>query len=244
MINETVVYVGKDLEAMDFAGNYHDWILDVFAPLLGKRLVEVGAGAGGFSELLMRNPLESLALIEPSRAMYSRLEQRVNGTSGSCEVRTYNSMFRRICEQVKTDHRPDSIIYVNVLEHVEDDAAELKAVFDTLEPGGRVFIFVPALRWLMSNYDRSIGHFRRYTRPELETRASEAGFKILHSGYFDLAGIMPWWVKYRLLRSENMEPGALKMYDKFVVPVTKVMESLVRPPIGKNLILIGEKTGK
>lgn len=241
MINETVVYVGKDLEAMDFAGNYHDWIHDVFAPLLGKRLVEVGAGAGGFSELLMRNSLESLALIEPSRAMYSRLEQRVSCATGQCEVRTYNSMFRRICEQVKTDHRPDSIIYVNVLEHVEDDAAELKAVFDTLEPGGRVFIFVPALRWLMSNYDRSIGHFRRYIRPELETRASEAGFKILHSGYFDFAGILPWWVKYRLLRSENMEPGALKMYDKFVVPVTKAMESLVRPPIGKNLILIGEK---
>ena len=240
-MSECVEYIGKDLEAMDFAGNYHSWILEVFAPLLGTRLVEVGAGAGGFSELLFQHGPDSLALIEPSRDMYGRLQERVNNRTGEGDVRTYNSIFTRVCAQIKDDHRPDSIIYVNVLEHVEDDQAELQAVYDTLEPGGRVFIFVPALRWLYADYDRQIGHFRRYTRPELETRSRAAGFKILHSGYFDFAGILPWWVKYRLLRSATMEPGALKVYDRLVVPVTKTIESLVRPPIGKNLILIGEK---
>lgn len=241
-MNEAVVYVGKDLEAMDFAENYHNWILDEFAPHLGQHLVEVGAGAGGFSELIIKRTPASLALIEPSRDMFGRLQERPCVRNCAGDVRTYNAVFTQVCGEVKAHHRPDSIIYVNVLEHVEDDAAELKAMHDTLEPGGRIFIFVPALPALYSNYDKQIGHFRRYTRPVLEARTKAAGFKILKSGYFDFAGILPWWVKYRLMRSESMEPGALKVYDKFVVPATKMFESLVRPPIGKNLILIAERS--
>ena len=229
-------YAGKDLEAMSFAVNYHRWILSIFEPHLGSRVVEVGAGTGSFSELLLERGLESLSLVEPSTAMYQQLCRRA-----SQDVKTYNDIFENVAERIRAADRPDSIIYVNVLEHIEDDVHELNVINKTLDAGGRVFIFVPALRWLHGSYDRAISHFRRYTRTELEKKCVASGFKVIASRYFDLFGVLPWWVKYKVLQSNNMEPGAVRFYDQRVVPIAKVLESSVTPPIGKNVLLIGEK---
>jgi SAM-dependent methyltransferase len=231
-------YAGKDLEAMSFAVNYHRWILSIFAPYLGARVVEVGAGTGSFSELLLEQRLESLSLVEPSTAMYQQLCLRM---AESQNVKTYNDVFENVAERIRSTDRPDSIIYVNVLEHIADDVHELNVINKALATGGRIFIFVPALRWLHGSYDRQINHFRRYTRTELEKKCVAAGFKVIASRYFDLFGVLPWWVKYKVLQSNNMELGAVRFYDQRVVPVAKILESSVKPPIGKNVLLIAEK---
>jgi len=231
-------YAGKDLEAMSFAVNYHRWILSIFEPYLGARVVEVGAGTGSFSELLLERRLESLSLVEPSTAMYQQLCERV---AESQNVTTYNDIFENVAEEIRSAERPDSIIYVNVLEHIADDVHELSVINKTLDAGGRILIFVPALRWLHGSYDRQINHFRRYTRTELEKKCVAAGFKVIASRYFDLFGVLPWWVKYKVLQSNNMEPGAVRFYDQRVVPIAKVLESTLSPPLGKNVLLIGEK---
>jgi len=231
-------YAGKDLEAMSFAVNYHRWILSIFAPYLGSRVVEVGAGTGSFSELLLEQRLESLSLVEPSSAMYQQLCRRVGESQN---VKTYNDIFENVAERIRSAERPDSIIYVNVLEHIADDVHELNVINKTLDTGGRIFIFVPALRWLHGSYDRAINHFRRYTRTELEKKCVASGFKVIESRYFDLLGVLPWWVKYKVLQSNNMEPGAVRFYDQRVVPIARTLESSVTPPIGKNVLLIGEK---
>jgi SAM-dependent methyltransferase len=240
-MEENVIYPGRDLEAMAFADKYHRWILENFKPYMGKRLVEVGAGSGSFSELLMELHSESLSLVEPSKEMYGRLEGRINGMRARANVSTYNSIFSNVAETIKAEHAPDSIIYVNVLEHIEDDEAELGMIHGALTDGGRAFIFVPALRWLYGKFDESIGHFRRYTKPELEEKCRRAGFRIILSKYFDVMGIVPWWLKYRLLRSSTMEPRAVGLYDKYIVPVTKTAEKFANPPLGKNILLIAEK---
>lgn len=231
-------YAGKDLEAMSFAVNYHRWILSIFEPYLGARVVEVGAGTGSFSELLLKQRLESLSLVEPSAAMYQQLCRRMEelGTN----VRTYNDIFQNVAGEIKAAARPDSIIYVNVLEHIADDVNELNVIRETLDEGGRLFVFVPALRWLHGSMDRQLDHFRRYTRVELEKKCVEAGFKVISSRYFDLFGVLPWWVKYRLLQSKKMEPGAVRFYDRRVVPIAQTLESRITPPLGKNILLIAE----
>lgn len=236
-----ISYEGTDLESMSFALNYHRWILELFAPYMGSRLVEVGAGTGSFSELILERGPESLTLVEPSREMYAILERRARGWAAGADVETRNDVFPAVADEVRLGRRPDSIIYVNVLEHVPDDEAELRAVGRTLAPGGRLFIFVPAFRWLYGGFDRRVAHVRRYTRPELEAKCAAAGFKVLKSVYFDLAGVAPWWVKYRLLRSDSLEPGLVKLYDLCVVPFIKVAERIVPPPLGKNILLVAEK---
>ena len=241
-MSEKVVYIGRDLEAMSFALNYHRWIWQLFRPYLGRRLVEVGAGTGSFSELIIESGPESLSLIEPSEEMFKILNDHVGKLTTTAEVKTYNAIFTAVAGRIKSDHRPDSIIYVNVLEHIADDRAELSAIYQTLEVGGRIFIFVPALRWLFGSFDRQIGHVRRYGKEELEKKCREGGFRILKSVYFDAAGIAPWWVKYRLLRSNTMTRRSVEFYDRFVVPAARAFESIIEPPVGKNLLLIAEKT--
>ena len=237
---ETVSYIGKDLEAMSFAVNYHRWILDEFRSHLGQRLVEVGAGTGSFTELLLEQKPQTLSAVEPS-AMYDILVENVARMQTKSSVKTYQAVFTQVAAQIKKTHNPDSIIYVNVLEHVENDTAELAAVHDALSTDGRIFVFVPALPALYGNFDKEVGHFRRYRKAELETKCRQAGFRILKSSYFDLAGIVPWWIKYQLFKASTLDHTTIELYDRFAVPVTRAIESVITPPVGKNLLLIASK---
>src|SRR5690242_15913224 len=119
-MSASVGYVGKDLEAMSFAVNYHRWILASFAPYLGTRVVEVGAGTGSFSELLLEMRPQSLSLVEPSASMFAQLSENVQ-RFGSVDCQLYNETFDRVAAQIHSRQQPDSIVYVNVLEHTADD---------------------------------------------------------------------------------------------------------------------------
>src|SRR5882672_9631498 len=138
-------YPGRELEAMSEAPNYHRWILEIFAPYLGRNLVEVGAGLGSFSELLLgSHDCESLSLVEPSLQMYEQLEARAQQLAASPRIDTYNSNFPEAAQLIKAGQEPDSIIYVNVLEHIADDTGELDSIHQALSDRGHVFLFVPA----------------------------------------------------------------------------------------------------
>lgn len=239
-MSEKVVYIGKDLEAMSFAVNYHNWILDEFRPFLGKNMVEVGSGTGSFSKLLLLEKPEVLNLVEPSE-MFTYLKQNISQIETDAETNFYQTIFAQVRGTIVERKKPDSIIYVNVMEHIKDDSAELEMIYDTLAPGGRCFIFVPALMSLYGEFDRKIGHFRRYTKPEIEKKCAAAGFKILKSKYFNFAGIFPWYIKYKLLKSDSLESGAVNLYDKFAVPIVRRVESYLTFPLGSNILLIAEK---
>lgn len=235
----SVKYIGKDLEAMSFAVNYHRLIFEKFRPFLGNKIVEVGAGTGSFSELLTEAKPTSLALVEPSE-MFESL--KINSENLAVEnVRLFNNIFEEVRDKIKKEQSPDSVIYVNVLEHIEDDERELKFIYETLGESGRLFIFVPAFEWLYGEFDKAVGHFRRYTREDLENKCRAQKFKIIRSEYFDLVGIIPWWIKYRLFKSSSLNTGAVHAYDKFVVPLAGFFESRISLPIGKNILLVAEK---
>src|SRR6186713_2508796 len=106
-----VVYPGKDLEAMSFAVNYHKWILDDLRPFIGRDVVEVGAGTGDFSALLLGSDLDSLALVEPSE-MFDQLKQNIS--SDSTLVRFHKNIFAHVADEITRVKRPDTIIYINV----------------------------------------------------------------------------------------------------------------------------------
>lgn len=234
-------YEGKDLETMSAAHNYYQWILSFFGPYLGKKIVEVGAGSGTFSAMLAAIKPKSLTLVEPSKEMYPLLQKNAKKISKKVSVDTYNDFLGNIKTKVKKKDQPDSVIYINVMEHVEDDRQELKIMYDLLPKGGRIFIFVPAMQGLMSDFDRTIGHFRRYSKGELEQKAQDAGFKVLTVRYFDILGIAPWWLKFTIGKSTVMQPGLAKTYDKFIVPIMSRLERLLPPVIGKNVLLVAEK---
>jgi SAM-dependent methyltransferase len=226
-------YFGKDLEAMSFARNYHEWILAGLRPWLAGQVAEVGAGVGSFSRLLLGCGIDSLAAYEPSQNMFPVLRDALQGYPQATAV---NGFFGHAGEH----ERFDSIVYVNVLEHVEDDDAELQRVHTALRRGGHVLIFVPALMWLYSRLDRQVGHFRRYHTGPLQELVARCGLSVIKARYFDLAGVLPWYVNFVLLRNEIGAVG-VALYDKAVVPVSRVLENLVSPPLGKNLLLVARK---
>ena len=227
---------------MDFAVNYHRWILERMRPFLGKHIVEVGAGAGSLSTLLLETRPQTLTALEPSANMYPLLLRKLTAIGNGRVTARQCTLVQACGGPARSLQKTDSIVYINVLEHIEDDAAELLAAHSALKPGGRVLIFAPAHRWLMGKLDRRVGHFRRYSINELTGKCRAAGFTIRLATHFDLLGIAPWWVKYRLFKSDSVEAGAVRLYDRCVVPIARIFERAINPPVGKNLIVVGEKS--
>lgn len=240
--NEIFAYPGRELEAMSWATNYHRWILRIFLPYLGQHIVEVGAGFGSFSELILsEHRFQRLSLVEPSQELYERLNARMEELRPNMKVHLYHGRFLEVAPLIKVEQLVDSIIYINVLEHVADDEKELDAVGATLSEGGYIFVFVPALPWLYGAFDEQVGHLRRYMKTEIDEKLQRAGFRIIRSTYFDFPGIVPWWFKYCLMKSQTMERGAVRFYDQFIVPIVRRIESIAPPPIGKNVIVVAQK---
>lgn len=241
MKTDNVIYDGKDLEAMDFAENYHRWILEIFKPYFGKHLAEIGAGTGAFSQLLLETNPESLNLVEPS-GMFVELEKNLRADSNSTNITFHRNIFTQISKELEvTANRPDTIFYVNVLEHIEDDRHELETVKRVLLGGGHACIFVPAMPSLYSEFDKRLGHYRRYTKKDLIDKCRSAGFEICIARYFDFPGMLPWFIKYRIMRSLSMESNLVRMYDNVAVPIIKRFENIVSPPVGKNLLVVAQK---
>lgn len=218
---------------MASATHYRRWIVDELDPYLGKRVAEVGAGIGSITRILLERPLDHLVAFEPSSNMFPHLSRAVDGRANA---RAVNELFGG--EQAGQDY--DSVVYINVLEHVEHEREELLAAYHALRPGGHLLVFVPALAWLYSNFDREVGHFRRYSRDGLRRVVTRAGFDLVRSRYFDVAGVLPWYVHFTLL-GRGMGKGSVSLYDRWVVPPMRTLEGWVSPPLGKNILLVARR---
>lgn len=229
-------YFADDLEAMDSASRYYSWMLDAFAPHIGKRILEVGAGSGNFSERLLDWKPDLLTCLEPSANVAVKLEQRLAGAKNTETKRG-----------LLADHaagwqeRYDTIFYINVLEHVKHDQDEVVRALSCLKAGGHLLIFVPALPRLYGRADELFGHYRRYTQSQLMDLFQAQPVDIVRCHYWDVLGVLPWWITFVLLRRGVMNRRMVKLYDTAVVPVARFLESYFTPPLGKNLILIARK---
>jgi SAM-dependent methyltransferase len=228
----------QDLERLGTAKHFFDWVLDEFDPYLRGRLLEVGAGLGTITRKLVdRYPELSVVALEPAENVFADLESYAALTPGVTARR-----------QTLAEYEPDqaggfdAVLYLNVLEHIADDAQELQLAARALRPGGTLLVFGPALEWLYSELDYRAGHYRRYGLRRLRALASAAGFKVVSARYFDVLGVLPYLVVYRLSRHDDIAGSTLWGYDRAVVPLSRLLQRAVpRPPLGKNVILVAVK---
>jgi SAM-dependent methyltransferase len=229
-------YDGSDLRVLSEMPNYYDWIMETFAPYVMGNVVEYGGGLGSVSVKLL--PLaEHLIIAEPSFNLASVLEARF---SKEPRVSVIGQSLEIHAARLSNDSI-DTIVMVNVLEHIENDRQALYHLLRSLKSGGHLLIFVPALQQLMSKLDRIHGHFRRYHKDELMGKVSNAGGTILICRYFDILGIAPWFMLNRLLGNTAFNPTLVRIQDKIVVPMCRRFERAIVPPIGKNVILVATK---
>lgn len=228
-------YFGKDLEDMAFAKNYHKWILERFTPYLGNTVAEIGAGTGNFTKLLTSKGIKRIFAFEPSDNMYPMLKNRFQGKKEVVAIKAFlYEKYKKFLEFF------DTVLYIDVLEHIESDEEELRYVYEITKKNGFVLIFVPALPLLYSEFDRKIGHFRRYSKKRLVEVVRKSGFSIENIRYFDIAGAILWYIVFVLLGKTTSKTN-VSLYDKFIVPPMRFLETTVKPPTGKNLLLIGKK---
>ena len=228
-------YSGTELDALTEARNYYSWLLHRFSPHLGRRVVEVGAGIGTFSEFLLRDGgVAELTLLEPAENTYPRLEDRFRQDP---RVRTLQGYL----EEHAGDLSADSLVSVNVLEHVPDDEAFLRDAHRVLVPGGRVLLFVPALEQLYGSLDEAFEHHRRYTRGMLASRLERAGFRPLRISYVNLPGVLSWFIAGKVLRKRTLSPADVRLYDSWVIPWVRRIEDRWEAPVGQSLLAVGQK---
>jgi SAM-dependent methyltransferase len=231
-------YAGTELAAMAEARNYQRWILSRCRPHLGRVVLEHGAGLGTYSALLLREAIEQLIALEPAANLVAALGEQLAQFGPRAEI-VAGTLEDRVAEL--RARGVESVVSINVLEHIDDDVRTLRAMHDVLAPGGRLILFVPALPWLYGSLDVAFEHRRRYAKRELVAKVAGAGFRIESVRFVNLPGVLPWWLSGRVLRRRTLEPGAVRFYDRFALPLVSRLEGWLPPPIGQNLLLIARR---
>ncbi len=239
--NESLTASLDKLAALE---NYYRWVLEEIRPFLGNRLAEIGAGTGTFTKFLVTaylasRPTVQLSVFEPSQHHYRKLHETLHsqypGFMQAGRLTTTQGYFH-----ASTDGF-DTIVMINVLEHIENDLDAVRTVHQSLAPGGTYIVFVPALPWLYSPFDKAIGHYRRYERTQLEEVFHKGGFEVVKAKYMDCLGVLPWYLLNVLGGSQSINPRLALLYDTWFVPVTKWAERFGEPPVGKNILMVGRK---
>jgi glycosyltransferase involved in cell wall biosynthesis len=223
------------LSSVARAAGYHRWVLDQVKDHLGQRILEAGSGIGNVSGLLLNRQRLVLADHEP---MYVSAMQRRFGRRSNVRIDQVDLTNPRDFERWRHE-RLDTILCLNVLEHLEPDGQVLRSFYQTLVPGGHCVVVVPAGRWLYCRLDQELGHCRRYTRDELVQKMTAAGLKIVLVRQFSRLGSIGWATSGHLLRRRHLSPHQMALFDR-LLPLAKLLDHLLPVP-GMSLIVVGRR---
>lgn len=221
---------------MTRAVNYFAWQARIAMAPLGKRIVEVGCGIGNFTRMIADREMVIGLDIEPAC-----IERHREAFAGKANVKqmVLDAMSPEFAEL--RAERPDSVVCLNVLEHIGDDLGTLKAFAGILPKGGRAVLIVPAFMALYGPIDKHLGHYRRYTLDSMRQTAEAAGFRATELRYMNTVGFFGWWVNAKVLKREEQSEGQIDLFDKGIVPVMAKLEEWVTPPFGQSVFAVLEK---
>jgi SAM-dependent methyltransferase len=223
----------EDQRQMTRAKNYFAWQSRLVVRELGRRVVEVGCGIGNFTGLLLERELVVALDREAAciQALRERYPDRANLHTLTCQPG--DPAFQELARL-----QPDSVVCVNVLEHIEDDAAALRAMVEILTPGGVVVLLAPAFAALYGPIDRNLGHYRRYRRGALAALGRSAGLEVRKLHYVNAAGFFGWWINAHVLRRRAQSDGQIAFFDRWLAPALSALEGAVKPPFGQSLLAV------
>lgn len=217
------------------ARRFNRWMSDMIAPHLGERICEIGSGIGNISRFL---PKKELLTVTDNDPVYINLLKNAfrnyDGVTVAKADLTCDADFDSL-ERVGYD----SVVCLNVLEHIEDDKAALLRMKRILQPDGRIILLVPQHKWLYGTYDANVGHCRRYSRAELEKLLDDAGFVLESSRGFNFVAMFGWWLNAVLLKRQTMSKVQMKFFD-LLVPFMRLLESVIELP-GISIICIAKR---
>ena len=224
-------YVGSELELFARATNWKNYFAARVRPHLGAEVLEVGAGFGGTTKILCTGSHQRWVCLEPDPQLTGTLQTAVaNGELPACcqgKVGTLADLDATDCY--------DAILYMDVLEHIEDDRAEMERAAAHVKPGGKVIVLAPAHQWLFSPFDQSIGHFRRYTKQRMRD-VTPAALRLVDPRDFDSIGLLASAGNRFILGSGMPNQRQIWIWDKLMVPLSRLVDPLLFGALGKSLL--------
>ncbi len=227
-------YLNEVLEFFDISDNYRSYQIELFGNYVGKEILEVGAGRGKIIEILAQNSEKQFTLLELDKNFFDFLNNKFKSKNIKVlEERTQN---------IK-ENKFDTIFYLDVIEHIEDDKFELDTAYDLLKKNGHLVIIVPAFQILFSKFDQKVGHFRRYRKEFFKRYSEEKNLKIKKLVYFDFLGffIILFSKLLNLTNSKKTTLG-IKIWN-FLIPLSRLIDKITFHSIGKSIVCIYEKKG-
>ena len=225
------------LERLSEASRFNQWMADTIAPYLGSDVLEIGAGIGSLTKLLSIGRRSYVATDFDQQHVYelqTRFRGYANVSTALCNV-LHREDFRAFQSCV------DTIVCLNVLEHIEDDVEALKNVYDTLKPGGHAVILVPQGMKAFGTLDKALHHVRRYSDSELGHKMASVGFRIGPLLKFNRITYPAWIVNGQILKRRGFSTAQLKLFDALTPVWRRIDRRLPWPPT--SLIAIGMKGG-
>ncbi|EKD90201.1 MAG: hypothetical protein ACD_31C00110G0002 [uncultured bacterium] len=220
------------LESMSQAVWYNQWTIKKFEQFLKGDILEVGCGIGNFTSFLTK--YGNVWAIDINEQYVTEAKKKVNGKVkiGIGDVEKGNYFFK--------GQKFDSIVCLNVLEHIKNDGFALKSLYNLLEKGGCLILLVPAHMFLFGKIDKSIGHYRRYNKQQLGDVLKGIGFKIIKARILNMVGAIGWWFASKVLSNGTVGVGKIKLFS-FIAPFVLPMEDIIEPPFGTSILIICQK---
>lgn len=222
----------QTLESMSQAEWYNRWTLKKFTPFLKGDILEVGCGIGNFTNSLMEYGKVWAIDIDPRGVLETAENVLGRAKIGFGDIENNKFFFG--------NKKFDTIVCMNVLEHIKDDIKACKNLYKLLKIGGFLIVLVPSHPILSGQIDQSIGHFRRYSKNKLNEILLETGLKIIKSRRLNFLGSIGWFIAGRILREDRVDEDKVKIFNFFAPTVLKI-EDLIEPPIGTSILTIAQK---
>jgi SAM-dependent methyltransferase len=235
-IEEDPFYV-TDLLQMQKAENYRRWQFQMVGPWVRGRVLEVGGGIGNFTPELA-GVAAKVTSLEPNAFCHARLVEK---TRGLANVQVLNVTVENLVNQMPATDAFDTIILMNVLEHIKDDEGVLRQLKQRLAPDGRVVVLVPAGPWAFGSTDERLGHYRRYSKASARHLMGRLNLEVEKLRYYNFIGIWAWWWNAKITRRQSQNDGQIHLFDRYFVPLISRIENVLPPPLGQSVLVVGRQ---
>lgn len=230
-------YVGEELDLFEKAVNWKSYLRSEITPHLGRSVLEVGAGHGGTTRMLINSNVQKWLALEPDPALAGRIERAVEAGELPGSVKVVVGTLETLDPE---DRGYESVIYIDVLEHIDDHVAEAARAVERLAPGGRLVVLSPAHQWLFSPFDTALGHFRRYSRKSLRD-VSPPGCDLVDLRYLDAFGLFASLGNKMLLKQSMPTAAQIALWDGKLVPISRRLDWLFAGRVGKSVLGVWRK---
>ncbi len=216
--------------------NYNCWIYENIKPALGKTIIEIGCGLGAIIDFIYGKD-NQITGVDISDEYIKFLKMRYRQHKN---IKIIKSDILDLPEKVKKNFY-DTVVMINVLEHIKDDDKAIKIIRRILKKGGKIALMVPAFNLLLGPLDKNVGHYRRYNKKQLKELLIRNNFEIKEMYYMNLVGFFGWLINMKILKMKHTPKNQSYVFDRFVVPFLKVIEKWIKPPVGQSIIAIAIK---